>query len=451
MIILDGTVVTVALPAIQRDLALTQTDLSWVVSAYLIPFGGLLLLAGRLGDLAGRRRIFLIGVTGFTAASALCGAATTPALLIAARFLQGAAGAVASAVILGMVIGLFLDDRERATAIGRYSFVGAAGAAIGLLAGGVLSQTLGWHWVFLINVPIGVLTVVAARRLVPPDGGADNARGRDVSGAVLITIGLMLAVYTITEIPSRGWQSASTVGFGAISVLLLLAFVVRERRASDPLLPMTILKDRRVWVANLVQFLVVGALFTFQFLLALYLQLVLGYGAAATGLAFLPITVAIGVCSLFLAPRALLRWGGRPVLVTGVTMIGVGLAVLARVPVDGRYLLDVLPATTLMGAGGGLVLPSIATLGMSAATDRTSGVASGLLNTTQQVGGALGLAALTSLAVARSGVAVAAADAPSTALAVGYRLALLGGVAMVLAALGVTLVALRTQADPTAG
>ncbi len=443
MIILDGTVVTVALPAIQRDLGFSAAQLSWVVSAYLIPFGGLLLLAGRMGDLTGRRRVFVIGVSAFTVTSALCGLAPGPEMLIVARLLQGAAGAVASAVILGMVIGLFPESGERARAIGIYSFVGAAGAAIGLLAGGVLTETLSWHWVFLVNVPIGVVTLGMALRMLPVDRPVvGGRRRRDVSGAVLITTGLMLAVYMITESPANGGKWLSTLLFGSISLALIGGFVLRERIARDPLLPLAIFRNRAVWVANLVQFLVVGALFAFQFMVALYLQDVLGFGAAGTGLAFLPITVVIGVFSLVLAPRALVRWGGRPVLITGVALIGLGLAVLARMPVDGHYLVDVFPATTVMGAGGGLTLPAVASLGMSAATAGNSGVASGLLNTTQQVGGALGLAVLTSLAAGRANLALAAGSPSAVALTDGYRLALGIGAGIVLVALLVAILAL---------
>ena len=445
MIILDGTVVTVALPAIQQDLGFSTAPLSWVVGAYLVPFGGLLLLAGRIGDLTGRHRVFLIGVLAFTAASALCGLATGPAMLLAARFLQGAAGAVASAVILGMVIGLFPNGRSRARAIGIYSFVGAAGAAIGLLAGGVLTQFLSWHWVFLVNVPIGIATVAAGWFILPADRPSSVSRSRDVIGAVLVTAGLILAVYTITETPSRGWVSWSTLGGGLVSLLLLAAFVLREGRIEQPLLPFGVVADRRVWGANLVQFMVVGALFAFQFLLALYLQLVLGLGAVATGLAFLPITGIIGVFSLVIAPRALVRWDGRPVLLTGVALIGVGLAVLARIPVDGQYLADVLAPTMLMGAGGGLTLPAIASLGMSAATADDAGLASGLLNTTQQVGGALGLAVLSSLAATATNTSLADGVEPAAALVDGYRLALTIGAGATAVALLVAAVVLRPQ------
>jgi EmrB/QacA subfamily drug resistance transporter len=316
MVILDGTVVTVALPSIQRDLGFSAADLTWVVGAYLVPFGGLLLLAGRLGDQFGRRRVFLSGLLTFTVASALCGLATSSATLIVARFGQGVGGAIASSVILGMIVSLFPAERERARAIGVYSFVGAGGAAIGLLAGGLVTQTHGWHWVFLINVPIGILTAVAAIMVVPADRsdptGHDRAgRHTDVSGAVLITSGLMLAVFTITRTPTQAWASLSTVVGATLSVALIGAFVLREWNARDPLLPLAFLRDHRVWGANLTQFLMVGALFGFQFLLGLYLQLVAGFGAAATGLAFLPITVAIGAFSLAIAPRLLVRAGGR--------------------------------------------------------------------------------------------------------------------------------------------
>jgi len=264
MIILDGTVVTIALPSIQRDLGFSSSQLSWVVGAYLIPFGGLLLLAGRLGDLTGRRRVFIIGVLAFTVSSALCGLATSAPMLILARFVQGAAGAVASAVVLAMVVGLFDDSRERSRAIGIYSFVGAAGAAVGLLVGGVLTESIGWHWVFLINVPIGIATAALAWRVLPADRPTARRTRRDVPGAMLITGGLMLAVFTITETPRRGWLSLFTIGLGSVSVLLVIAFVLRESRIAQPLLPMTIFADRRVWVANLAQFLAVGALSLFS-------------------------------------------------------------------------------------------------------------------------------------------------------------------------------------------
>ena len=445
MIILDGTVVTVALPSIQQDLGFSATELSVVVSAYLVPFGGVLLLAGRIGDLTGRRRVFLLGVAGFTIASGLCGLATTPAMLIGARFLQGAAGAVASAVILAMVIGLFPDGSDRARAIGIYSFVGAAGAAIGLLAGGVLTETLSWHWVFLVNVPIGLITVGLALRFLPADMSAPTGTGRDVSGAVLVTTGLMLTVYTVTELPARGWNSTMTIVSGIGSVLLLTGFLIRERLARHPLLPLSVFGDRRVWSANLVQFLLVGALFAFQFLLALYLQLVLGFGAAATGLAFLPITVVIGIFSLLLTPRAIVRWGGRRVLVAGVGLVAIGLLLLSRIPVYGSYPVDILPATVVMGAGGGLTLPAIATLGMSTASAQDSGLLSGLLNTTQQLGGALGLAVLSSLAAARTGATLMAGADDLAALTAGYRLALQIGAAMAGVALVIAIVALRER------
>jgi hypothetical protein len=370
-------------------------------------------------------------------------------MLIIARFLQGAAGAVASSVILGMVIGLFPETGERAKAIGIYSFVGAAGAAIGLLTGGVLTETLSWHWVFLVNVPIGAVTLGVALRVLPADLPAEqDPRRRDFSGAVLITTGLMLAVYTITEAPASGWKSLSTLLFGALSLALIAGFGLRELLARDPLLPLSIFRDRTVRTANLVQFLVVGALFAFQFMVALYLQDVLGFGAAAAGLAFLPITVVIGFFSLVLTPKALLRWGGRAVLITGVTLIGVGMTVLARMPGDGRYAVDVLPAIVLMGAGGGLTLPAVAALGMSAATARDSGLVSGLLNTTQQVGGALGLAVLTSLAAGRADLALAAGSTSAAAVTAGYRLALGIGAGIVIVALVIATVALpRGHAD----
>src|SRR6516225_2557859 len=291
MIILDQTIVNVALPTIRRDLHFSQSNLAWVVNAYLIAFGGLLLLVGRLGDLIGRRRIFLIGLTVFTSASLLCGLAQSQALLIGARFVQGVGGAMTAAVILGMIVTMFPKPSEQAKAIGVYSFVAAAGGAIGLLAGGLLTQAINWHWIFFVNLPIGIVTGVLATRLLPNDVGIGLNRGADAPGAVLLVASLMLAVYTIVEASNYGWGSAHTAGFGGLSVALLAAFIVRQATAANPLIPLRVFRSRTVTIANLMQALMVAGIFGMFFLGALYLQRVLGYDPVEVGLAFLPVAL----------------------------------------------------------------------------------------------------------------------------------------------------------------
>ena len=309
MIILDATIVNVALPSIQDDLGFSQNSLAWVVNAYLIAFGGLLLLAGRLGDLIGRRRVFMVGLAVFTAASLLCGLAQSQEVLIAARFVQGVGGAMTSAVILGMIVTMFPEPREQAKAIGVYSFVAAAGASIGLLAGGVLTEAINWHWIFFVNLPIGAGTALVAARLLERDEGIGLRQGADIPGAALVTGSLMLAVYTIVEAADRGWGSPETLGFGALAVGLMGAFVAREARARTPLIPLRIFRSRSVSGANVVQMLMVAGMFGMFFLGALYLQRVLGYDALEVGLAFLPVAVLIGALSLGLSARLNMRFG----------------------------------------------------------------------------------------------------------------------------------------------
>lgn len=434
MIILDGSVVAVALPVIGADLHLAPADLSWVVNAYLITFGGLLLLSGRLGDLVGRRRVFTAGVVLFTAASLLCGLADRPVALIAARSLQGAGGALVSAVSLGIVATLFPEPSERAQAIGVFSFAQAAGGSIGVLLGGVLAQAAGWRWIFLVNVPLGMALTALASRRIARDEGLGLRAGADVAGAALVTAGLMLAVATIVGTGPQGWASARTLGSGVLSVLLLAGFVVRQATAATPLLPLHVFRARDLRGANAVMALMVAGLFGFQFLLALFLQGVLGWGAVATGLAYLPGPLAIAVISLGAAARLGHRLGYRTVLVAGLIVVAGGFALLARVPLDGRYLTDVLPAVTLLGIGAGLALPTVMTLGMVAAAPADAGVASGLLNTTQQVGGALGLAVLATLAAGRSARLAETGWDATQALAGGYHLAFAAAGLLLLAA-----------------
>jgi len=423
MIILDQTIVNVALPSIQRDLGFSQSSLAWVVNAYLIAFGGLLLLAGRLGDLIGRKRLFLAGMVLFTAASLVCGVSGSQAMLIVARFVQGVGGATASAVILGMIVTMFPQPREQAKAIGIYSFVASAGASIGLLGGGILTQALSWHWIFFVNVPIGIVAATLAVRMVADDAGIGLRGGADVQGAVLVTAALMLGVYTIVEVVDYGWGSLHTLGLGAVSLALLAGFVARQATAANPLLPLRIFRSRNVTGANIVQALLVSGALGMFFLAVLYLQRVLGYDALETGLAFLPVSLVIGMLSLGLSARLNLRFGARNVLVPGMALVAAGLAWLMRAPVDGSYVVDVLPAMLLLGTGAGASFPALMTLAMSGATASDSGLASGLVNTTMQVGGAVGIAVLATLATSRTDHLLAAGERSASALTGGYHLA----------------------------
>jgi EmrB/QacA subfamily drug resistance transporter len=449
MIILDATIVNVALPTIQTDLGFSQSSLAWVVNAYLIPFGGLLLLAGRLGDLLGRRQIFIVGLAVFTSASVLCGLAQTAVELIAARFIQGVGGALTSAVVLGMLVTMFREPADRARAIGIYTFVTSAGASIGLLAGGVLTQAINWHWIFFVNLPIGMATALLALRLVDRDAGIGLARGADAVGGALITAALMLGVYTIVETRDDGWLSLHTIGFGLAAVALLGGFLVRETRTPSPLLPLGIFRSRLVAGANLIQVLLVAGMFGFFFLGALYLQRVLGFSPLEVGVGFLPVSLAIGTLSIGFSARLSLRFGPRAILLAGLTLIAGGLAFFARVPVQGQYLVDVLPALLLLGVGGGLTFPALATLAMSESTPADSGLVSGLINTTQQVGGALGLAVLATLSTSRTDQLLASGVSDAAALTSGYQLAFFIGAALVITATVLSLVALPARAHST--
>jgi EmrB/QacA subfamily drug resistance transporter len=448
MIILDQTIVNVALPSIQSDLRFSQSSLAWVINAYLIAFGGLLLLAGRLGDLIGRKRIFLAGLALFTSASLLCGVSWSPAMLVAARFLQGVGGAMTSAVILGMIVTLFPEPREQARAIGVYSFVASGGAAIGLLAGGVITEAISWNWIFFVNLPIGVATFLAATRMLEPEQGIGLGEGADVSGAVLVTAALMLGVYTIVEAADYGWASLHTIGLGSVSLALLAAFVSRQASAAKPLLPLRIFRSRSVSGANAVQALMVGGFFGMFFLGALYMQRVLGYGPVEVGLAFLPVALVIGTLSLGFSERLNTRFGAGTVLIPGLSLGAAGLALLTRAPVDAGYITDILPAMLLLGVGAGLSFPALMTLAMSGATPGDSGLASGLVNTTQQVGGALGLSILATLATSRTEGQLADGVNTASALTSGYHLAFAVGAAFVVAALALTLALLQKRAAP---
>ncbi|MGI8622022.1 MAG: MFS transporter, partial [Solirubrobacteraceae bacterium] len=455
MIILDSTIVNVALPSIQTDLGFSQSSLAWVVNAYLIPFGGLLLLAGRLGDLIGRKRVFTAGLALFVVASAACGLASSQGMLIGARFLQGVGAALTSSVILGMIVTMFPGQREQAKAIGVYSFVAASGASLGLLAGGVLTESISWHWIFFVNLPFGVAAMFFSSRLIDKDVGVGLDKGADVPGALLITGGLMLAVYTIVEAVNYGWGSLHTLGLGAVALALLLAFVGRLATAKVPLMHLRLLRSRNVSGANVVQVLMVGGLFGMFFMGALYLQRVLGYGPTRVGLAFLPVALLIAVMSLRVTNRVMLRVGSRATLVGGLVLVLVGLLWFTRLPINADYLRDLLPTMVLFGTGAGLTFPAIVSLAMSGATPEDAGVASGLVNTTQQVGGALGLAVLATLSTGRTDSLASHGTAHATALVDGYRLALFIAagfiaLAIVLASTAFESISAAEPAEPTA-
>ena len=415
-----------------------------MVNAYLIAFGGLLLLAGRLGDLIGRRSTLLVGLAVFTVASLICGLAQSQGLLVAARFLQGAGGALTSAVILGMIVTMFPEPGEQARAIGIYAFVASAGGAVGLLAGGVLTQAISWHWIFFVNLPIGLATAVLARRLIPADQGAGLGAGADVAGAVLVTSALMLGVFTIVKPAAEdGWLAGRTLAFGAASAALLVGFVVRQRTAANPLMPLRVFASRNVTGANLVQVLSVAGMFGTFFLGSLYLQRILGYDPLQIGLAFLPVTVVMGTLSVRYTERLVTRFGARKAVVAGQLVLAAGLVWFTQAPADGSYLLHVFPVMVLVGAGAGLCFPALMTLAMSGATPTDAGLTSGLINTTAQVGGALGLAVLATISASRSQALIAAGQSGPQSLVGGYHLAFAIAAALVLAAVVVALTVLR--------
>jgi len=449
MIVLDVTIVNVALPTIQDSLGFSQSGLTWVVNAYLIPFGGLLLLAGRLGDLLGQRKMFLIGLAVFTAASLLCAAAENQAMLIAGRFLAGVGGALSSAVVLGMIVTMFPEPRDQAKAIGVYGFVASAGGSIGLLAGGALTEAISWHWIFIINLPIGIATAYGALRLVEGRPGIGFKAGADIPGAALITSSLMIGVYAILGVSEHGWGSAQTLILSAVSFVLGAAFVARQARIENPLMPLRLFRHRNVVGANVIQSFLVAGMFGMFFLGALYLQRILGYDALEVGLAFLPATIVMGTMSLGFSERLIMRFGPRTTLIPGVIIVGIGLLLFARTPVDGDYLTDLLAPMLLIGFGVGTAFPSLMTLAMSGATPEDSGLASGLVNTSMQVGGAIGLAVLATLATERTDSKLAEGAGQLAALNSGYHLAYVIGAILVAVATVVAVTVLREVPMPS--
>ncbi|TMC90368.1 MAG: MFS transporter [Chloroflexi bacterium] len=445
LIVVDMTIVNVALPSIQSDLGFSQSGLAWVINAYLIAFGGLLLLAGRLGDLFGRKRVYLIGLAIFTGASVLCGLSFNQPMLIAARFVQGIGGAVSSAVILAMIVTLFPRPDEQAKAFGVFSFVASAGAAIGLLAGGLITQAVSWHWIFFVNLPIGVATAVLSARLLSSDRGIGIGKGADVLGALLVTAALMLGVYAIVESSDYGLGSLHTVGFGAVALALLGAFVARQALGRNPILPLRVFASTRLSAANLVQALMSSAFLGFFFMASLDLERVLGYGPLAIGLAFLPVAVVMGLFSLRFSALLINRFGPLAVLLSGQGVIVVALAWLGFGPADATYTINLLVPLAMLGLGGGLSFPALTMLAMAEVQPQDAGLASGLLNTTGQVGGALGLAVLATLAGGRTLDLVRDGVDGAAALAGGYHLAWLVGAATIVITLVLAMSALRRQ------
>jgi EmrB/QacA subfamily drug resistance transporter len=427
MIVLDVTIVGVALPSIREDLGFSEESLAWVVNAYLITFGGFLLLGGRFGDLFGHQRLFLIGITGFTLASAACGLATSQELLVGARAVQGIAAAIVSAVALSLMMTLFTEPAERAKAMGIFGFVASGGGSIGVLLGGILTDVLNWHWIFLVNVPVGIVVLVLTLVLIPSTRVATASQRLDVAGAVTVTVSLMLAVYAIVNGNEVGWTTARTLGLLAASAALLGAFLVIEARAPSPLVPLRLLRLRNIVVSNVVGILWAGAMFAWFFLSALYLQLVLGYSPLEVGLAFLPGNLIMGAMSIGLSAKLVMRFGIRLPLATGLLLAAVGLVLLARAPVDGNFVVDVLPSMILLGFGAGMAFNPVLLAAMSDVEPSEAGLASGVVNTSFMMGGALGLAVLASLAASRTDTLLADGETQAAALTGGYHVAFLVG------------------------
>jgi EmrB/QacA subfamily drug resistance transporter len=427
MIVLDTTIVNVALPSIRTDLGFSETSLVWVVNAYMLTFGGFLLLGGRLGDLFGHRRLFLAGITLFTLASLACGLSNSQALLIAARAVQGLGGAVVSAVALSLIMNLFTEPAERAKAMGVYGFVCAGGGSIGVLLGGLLTHALSWHWIFLVNLPIGVAVYALCLSLLPHLPGHAAGERLDAGGALTVTLSLMLAVYAIVNGNEAGWTSARTLGLLGTAALLLAVFIAIEARVRHPLMPLRLFALRNVAVANVMGVLWAAAMFAWFFISALYLQLVLGYTPMQVGLAFLPANLIMAAFSLGLSAKLVMRFGNRGPLAFGLLLAAAGLLLFAGAPVEGSFLLHVMPGMTLLGLGAGIALNPMLLVAMSDVAPSESGLASGIVNTAFMMGGALGLAVLASLASARTEGMQAAGAVPQAALVGGYQLAFVVG------------------------
>ena len=448
MIVLDVTIVGVALPSIREDLGFSETSLAWVVNAYLLTFGGFLLLGGRLGDLFGHRRLFLSGIALFTLASLACGVANTQEFLVVARAVQGLGGAVVSAVALSLIVTLFTEPAERAKAMGVFGFVAAGGGSIGVLLGGILTDVLDWHWIFLVNLPIGVAVFALCLGLLPGSRGVAGSGRLDVAGAVTVTASLMLAVYAIVNGNEVGWLTTRTLGLLASATVLLALFLGIEARVRAPLMPLGLLKLRNLAISNVVGILWAAAMFAWFFLSALYLQLVLGYSPLEVGLAFLPGNLIMGVFSLGLSAKIVMRFGIRAPLAIGLGLAGLGLVLFARAPVDGNFVVDVLPSMILLGLGAGMAFNPVLLAAMGDVEPSDAGLASGVVNTAFMMGGAVGLAILASAADARTETLLDSGDGTLEALTGGYHVAFLIGAIFALAAAAIGGLLLRPSAAP---
>jgi EmrB/QacA subfamily drug resistance transporter len=449
MIVLDVTIVGVALPSIRADLGFSEEALAWVVNAYLITFGGFLLLGGRLGDLFGHRRLFLLGIALFTGASAVCGLANSQEMLIAARAVQGIGGAVVSAVALSLMMTLFTEPSERAKAMGVFGFVASGGGSLGVLLGGILTDALNWHWIFLVNVPVGIAVVVLAVAVIPGTRVPAAAQNLDVAGAVTVTASLMIAVYAIVNGNEVGWLTARTLGLLGAAAVLLAIFLAIESRAGSPLVPLRLFRLRNIVVSNVVGVLWAGAMFAWFFLSALYLQLVLDYSPLQVGLAFLPGNLVMGALSIGLSAKLVMRFGIRPPLAAGLVLAGFGLVLFARAPADGNFVVDVLPAMVLLGLGAGMAFNPVLLAAMSDVEPKEAGLASGVVNTSFMMGGALGLAVLASLAASRTDTLLASGEGQAAALTGGYHVAFLVGAIFAFVAAGLGAFLLRAPAPET--
>jgi EmrB/QacA subfamily drug resistance transporter len=444
MTLLDATIVNVALPSIQRDLDFSQANLTWVVNAYLISYGSFLLMAGRMGDLVGRKKVFLSGVALFTAASVLCGLAHDQALLIAARFVQGLGGALSASVIVAIIVTDFREPAERAQAMSIFTFVAVGGGSIGLVAGGLLTQSINWHWIFFINLPIGLLALLLGMALIEENEGIGLSHGVDVLGSVLVTGALMAGVYAIVTSSDYGWASAHTLGFGGAAVAVLAVFVALEARLANPILPLRILRLRSLVGSSAARGVLVTGMFAAFFLGALYMEHVLGFGPVRTGTAFLPQTLVVGALSLGVTARLMRRFGPRRLLIPGLVAIMAGLALLSSAGEHSSYFPGVLAAYVLIGLGGGLSFMPLLTIAMADVPPADAGLASGIVNVSMQVSGAIGVAALGTIAADRARTLAAQGQSLTSALTGGYHLGFLIAAACVAACLLVVLVVLRS-------
>ena len=448
MIVLDVTIVGVALPSIREDLGFTESSLAWVVNAYLIVFGGFLLLGGRLGDLFGHRRLFLIGIGLFTAASLACGLATSQGMLVGARAVQGLGGAIVSAVALSLMMMLFTEPAERAKAMGIFGFVASGGGSLGVLLGGILTDVLDWHWIFLVNVPIGVAVIALSLRLIPAARAEVAAQRLDIGGAITVTASLMIAVYAIVNGNEVGWMTLQTLGLLGVAAALFGIFIAIEARIPSPLMPLGLFRLRNLSVSSIVGVLWAAAMFAWFFLSALYLQLVLGYSPLEVGLAFLPGNLIMGVLSVGVSAALVMRYGVRLPLAVGLGFAGLGLLLFARAPVDGNFVVDVLPSMIFLGIGAGIAFNPVLFAAMSDVQPSEAGLASGIVNTAFMMGGALGLAVLASLAASRTETLEASGEPPLEALTGGYHAAFLVGALFAFAAAAIGGILLRTRTAP---